>query len=437
MPGADDERGPESLPATPATGTGPTGEPLLDEFGQMTVTNGATEGGGGTGAAAGDADNVYAVPDEGHGSAANLPDTLEVDFNNAHAALPNNGWAHVPPALMALEPTVPSTTGGAPESWSPFGVNYAAAPSTANHPHAAPAHQQQQQYHFQEQYYGNTTGTAADQLDTQPAFAHNLAPAPSDIMQDYYFLNGSFSSLLFAPYPAAEQPNSSNSSNTHGGPEMPLLPVPHASYYNVTVPYGNDYAVHHAAHNTVGSISSYPPPASGGAGAGATPAPAAVPPPEPNPEPAAPTAFFALPALGHGALADNAVNMEIPLAMTLPVTFTTTAGLPMNNELSPTNADLKRFLMNWQASTRVNVRGTQTPRGPVPTVVPSSTGTQHLFHTEVDDITTSDLNGDHCDYQGIKWAAMGVTRREARTFRQRRYLNYCASNQDAWIVSSR
>ncbi|ERT02200.1 hypothetical protein HMPREF1624_00498 [Sporothrix schenckii ATCC 58251] len=444
MPGADDERGPESLltaddmasPPTPSAEAVPTGEPLLNEFEQMTVENGGiAEGSAAAGVAAGDATGdpdaglVHTVPDEGQeGSTTTIPlNTIEVAFINSLAALPMIDWSHVPPIPYILDPVVSSTTGSALEPWSPFSVNYGPTSPSADLSFATPATQQQHHPEYQ-QTLGDMADAAADQPSTQPALVPGTVPPPPGMMQDFHFANDSFSSFFFAPYTPEEPPHYEN---THTGPEAPPLPLPIPSYYNVTVPYGNGYAVHHAVHNPAPSTSPNPPPTSNDDDV--IPAPNAEPATEFNLEQNALSGPPVPAAAGHGAFTDANFGVELPVGMTLPVTFTTTAGLPMNIELSPTNPDLKRFLVNWQACTRVNVRGIQTSRGPVPTVVPSPTGTEHLFHTEVHEVRASDLKGDHCDYQGIKWAAMGITRNEARAFRQRRYLNYCANNQDAWI----
>jgi hypothetical protein len=41
-----------------------------------------------------------------------------------------------------------------------------------------------------------------------------------------------------------------------------------------------------------------------------------------------------------------------------------------------------------------------------------------------DEVRTKDLNGDFCDPQGINWVKLGTTRENARTVRNKLYVNY-------------
>ncbi|KAL1903098.1 hypothetical protein Sste5346_000382 [Sporothrix stenoceras] len=428
MSATNDDRGPESLPqadgitppsTTPASETGPAGEPTTAETGSGSATAATAV----NAIADPDADTHPFVSNEVHESASNPPDTLEVDFNNAHAAYPLPDWAHGPLEFPTLLP-LPGLNAGS-----------GAAASDLDEEHAPPV--PQAFWDNQQGPSGTTAGGNADQPGPQQTIGQNMIPipTPSQMMQDFYHANDSFASFFFSPFPIENQPhNGDGNGNAHGGDSLvPLLPPPLPSYYNVTVPYGNGYAVHHGIHIPSG-LNVPDTTAPDAAGADSEPATGGPPPPEPNLDPtiAQPYPLVSMEPLA-GPMSDMGMGMEMPTGLVVPVAFTNTAGLPMNSELSPTNADLKRFLLNWQASTQFSVRGVPTPRGPVPTVVPSSTGVDLLIRTDVDEVTTADLNGDHCDYQGIKWATMGVTRREARAFRERRYLNYCSNHQDAWI----
>lgn len=52
------------------------------------------------------------------------------------------------------------------------------------------------------------------------------------------------------------------------------------------------------------------------------------------------------------------------------------------------------------------------------------------------EVRYSDLKGDRCDYQGLDWTAMGITRKDARTMRPSVYENFVNHvGSDAWNVS--
>ncbi|CAK7232201.1 hypothetical protein SBRCBS47491_008187 [Sporothrix bragantina] len=94
--------------------------------------------------------------------------------------------------------------------------------------------------------------------------------------------------------------------------------------------------------------------------------------------------------------------------------------------LAPTNLTLKRFLVNWGG---LGLGGRTDLKVPV---APKGMGVHRMFATDVEEVKYDDLHGDDHDIQGINWALMGITRREARTHREKMYKNYCMNHSDAW-----
>ncbi|KAL2263751.1 hypothetical protein VTK26DRAFT_5278 [Humicola hyalothermophila] len=127
--------------------------------------------------------------------------------------------------------------------------------------------------------------------------------------------------------------------------------------------------------------------------------PASVPPPAPNPPPLPPV--FAAP----GPDPDDELFINQP---PVTISITTTIG--------PTNYSLAAFLHHWA-------------RGHIP---PALTGGRYpwpgkvdsLGETRPDRVRYTDLGGDACDFQGLNWEEIGVTREEARKCRTASYSNY-------------
>jgi len=107
---------------------------------------------------------------------------------------------------------------------------------------------------------------------------------------------------------------------------------------------------------------------------------------------------------------------------------------PNPNTLGPGNYGLVDFLKHWaghapgvESLSRVLSRD----RGRLPWMSKINEQAQtHLTHVQY-----ADLEGDQCDFQGIDWEDLGVTRREARERRLLTYTNYVnKAGSDRWSV---
>ncbi|KAK3397739.1 WD40-repeat-containing domain protein [Sordaria brevicollis] len=96
--------------------------------------------------------------------------------------------------------------------------------------------------------------------------------------------------------------------------------------------------------------------------------------------------------------------------------------------LGPNNHCLTEFLYTW-ARPDHREQGVHLPRGPYPW--PSriaDLASQKLSQTHY-----TDLAGDQCDFQGVDWEELGVTRQEARQRRLLTYRNYVnVPGSDRW-----
>ena len=98
--------------------------------------------------------------------------------------------------------------------------------------------------------------------------------------------------------------------------------------------------------------------------------------------------------------------------------------------LGPGNYCLTDFLQHWARQSRHN--NGKRGRFPWPNKI------NDLSSKEVSRIKYDDLHGDLCDMQGIDWADLGVTRKEARERRLNTYKNYvCTEGADRWTVGVR
>lgn len=105
---------------------------------------------------------------------------------------------------------------------------------------------------------------------------------------------------------------------------------------------------------------------------------------------------------------------------------------PNPNTLGPGNYGLVDFLKHW-AGQSPGLQGLPRERGKFPWTSKINDQAQtHLTHVQY-----ADLEGDQCDFQGIDWEDLGVTRREARERRLLTYTNYVnRAGSDRWSVSS-
>ncbi|KAK3996331.1 WD40-repeat-containing domain protein [Cladorrhinum sp. PSN332] len=149
------------------------------------------------------------------------------------------------------------------------------------------------------------------------------------------------------------------------------------------------------------------------------------------------TAFFGQPGTGaesiypHGALLPHA-----PMPPQAPGDFPNfpdehgaeawLAANPNAQTLNPNNHGLTSFLHQWGRQNRM-LQGLSRGRSPWPDKV------SDLSVSEVTRIRYDNLEGDKCDFQGINWDDLGVSRREARERRLITYSNYtnCAES-DRW-----
>ncbi|KAK4230932.1 WD40-repeat-containing domain protein [Podospora fimiseda] len=102
------------------------------------------------------------------------------------------------------------------------------------------------------------------------------------------------------------------------------------------------------------------------------------------------------------------------------------ASNPNAQTLKPNNYGLIGFLGQWARQNRM-LQGLSRGRSPLPEKV------SKLGESELKRIGYDDLKGDGCDFQGIDWEDLGVSRKEARERRLLTYSNYtnCAES-DRW-----
>ncbi|KAK0633526.1 WD40-repeat-containing domain protein [Immersiella caudata] len=101
---------------------------------------------------------------------------------------------------------------------------------------------------------------------------------------------------------------------------------------------------------------------------------------------------------------------------------------PNPNVLGPGNYSLSDFLHHWARQSR-GLTGLPRERGryPWPGRI-NDISSRPLTHVQY-----ADLNGDRCDFQGVDWDHIGVTRREARERRLLTYNNYVNhQGSDRW-----
>jgi len=104
---------------------------------------------------------------------------------------------------------------------------------------------------------------------------------------------------------------------------------------------------------------------------------------------------------------------------------------PNPNALGPGNYSLSDFLHHWARQSR-GLTGLPRERGryPWPSRI-NDVSSRPLTHVQY-----ADLIGDQCDFQGVDWEHIGVTRREARERRLLTYNNYVNhQGSDRWAVS--
>ncbi len=93
-----------------------------------------------------------------------------------------------------------------------------------------------------------------------------------------------------------------------------------------------------------------------------------------------------------------------------------------------TNQNLTDFLYSWYRQRR--------PRGRPGYRVPWPSKANEQIASTLSHVQYADIEGDRCDFQGLSWEHMGVTRREARERRFITYHNYTnIADSDQWHVS--
>ncbi|CAK7263519.1 hypothetical protein SEPCBS119000_000531 [Sporothrix epigloea] len=150
-----------------------------------------------------------------------------------------------------------------------------------------------------------------------------------------------------------------------------------------------------------------------------------------SPQGPTPIAPSVPPSTTNSTVASFNAFIASQVANLTPVTPAFT-GITNNNaattlfNLGPANANLKQFLTSWGRLGLQRRRGQQAVNTPDLSAI---TAELSNFKKEV---KYGDLKGDDLDLQGINWTSMGVCRREARTFREMIYQNYCANESDTW-----
>ncbi|OAA64458.1 WD repeat protein [Niveomyces insectorum RCEF 264] len=150
-----------------------------------------------------------------------------------------------------------------------------------------------------------------------------------------------------------------------------------------------------------------------------------------------PAVLFGFPQTSPAQPAPPGVAVTgLPLPQIVPMVVTI---MPSNN-LSPENCNLERFLVDWARKAYAN--SCVPPPGKRPYGLLDRNA--HLCEKEVKAqlgtritrVVYDDLNGDCCDYQGIDWQQMGVTRQQAREQRRQTYTNYISvKDSDKWEPS--
>lgn len=98
--------------------------------------------------------------------------------------------------------------------------------------------------------------------------------------------------------------------------------------------------------------------------------------------------------------------------------------------IGPSNYGLADFLHHWARQSRI-LQGMARGSCPWPARIDS------LQSSEDESIEYDDLEGDQCDFQGVDWEDIGVTRRDARERRLLTYSNYVnIPGSDRWTVST-
>ncbi|KXX76987.1 Vegetative incompatibility protein HET-E-1 [Madurella mycetomatis] len=144
-----------------------------------------------------------------------------------------------------------------------------------------------------------------------------------------------------------------------------------------------------------------------------------IPPPVPNP-PALPLPVEQLAAEPGGQ----------PLAAWFEDTHPVALSNPNPTIIGPSNYGLTDFLHHWARQGRL-LHGLARGRCPWPASV------NNLAASEVTRIRYADLEGDRCDFQGVDWEAIGVSRAAARGRRHLTYSNYVnIADSDRWTVSA-
>lgn len=102
---------------------------------------------------------------------------------------------------------------------------------------------------------------------------------------------------------------------------------------------------------------------------------------------------------------------------------------PNPTTIGPSNYGLTDFLRHWARQSRI-LQGMARGSCPWPAKVNA------LETSQIASIEYEDLQGDECDFQGVDWDEIGVTRRDARERRLLTYSNYVnIPGSDRWTVS--
>jgi WD40 repeat protein len=143
-----------------------------------------------------------------------------------------------------------------------------------------------------------------------------------------------------------------------------------------------------------------------------------VPPAVPNP-PGLPLPFEQLAADATGQALAAWYEGTHPVALSNPNPTT----------IGPSNYGLTDFLHHWARQSRI-LHGLARGRCPWPAEV------NDLASSDLRRVSYNDLQGDGCDFQGVNWKRIGVTRSAARERRLLTYSNYVnVPDSDRWTVS--
>jgi hypothetical protein len=131
--------------------------------------------------------------------------------------------------------------------------------------------------------------------------------------------------------------------------------------------------------------------------------------------------------LGAGDQFDDGSAVWFAAQDTGPAAFVN----PNISTLSPGNYPLIAFLQSWAGAPPSQRLNKERWRFPWIKKIAEQAST-HLTHVQY-----ADLEGDQCDFQGIDWEDLGVSRREARERRLLTYTNYTnETGSDRWHVST-